>query len=109
MAIPAVKQSVGEATFLLHCQAHGLYPATEWAFTKDRKWRFDCVFPDSMVAVEIEGGTRKGGRHNRHAGFERDAEKYNEAAILGWKVLRFTSEQVKRGLAIDTVLRALHK
>lgn len=99
--------SPGEIQFALHCRAHGLAPESEWAFTKNRKWRFDYVFPDSMVAVEIEGGTRLGGRHTRHSGFERDAEKYNEAAILGWKVLRFTTEAVKRGDAIDTVLRAL--
>ena len=102
-------QSVGEAEFALHCRAYGLAPESEWAFAKDRKWRFDYVFPDAMVAVEIEGGTRNGGRHNRHDGFEKDAAKYNEAAILGWKVLRFTSEMVKRGDAIDTVLRALRK
>jgi very-short-patch-repair endonuclease len=100
-------QSVGEAEFALHCRAYGLAPESEWAFAKDRKWRFDYVFPDAMVAVEIEGGTRNGGRHNRHDGLERDAAKYNEAAILGWKVLRFTTEAVKRGEAIDTVLRAL--
>lgn len=101
--------SPGEAQFSLHCRAYGLAPESEWEFTKNRKWRFDFVFPDAMVAVEIEGGTRMGGRHSRHDGYEKDAEKYNEAAILGWKVLRFTTEMVKRGTAIDTVLRALHK
>lgn len=29
------------------------------------------------------------GRHNRPAGFIADCEKYNAAAIAGWKVLRF--------------------
>jgi very-short-patch-repair endonuclease len=58
--------------------------------------------------VEIEGGTHNRGRHTRHAGFESDAEKYNEAAIMGWLILRFTTDMVEKGTAIDTVLRVIH-
>lgn len=93
----------------MHCKVYGLDPATEVLFHPTRKWRFDYAFARAMVAVEIEGGTRQGGRHSRHEGFERDCEKYNEAAILGWKVLRFTTEMVTTGTAINTVLRALGK
>lgn len=55
-------QSPGEALFALHCKAYGLFPESEWEFAHNRKWRFDYVFPDAMVAVEIEGGTWKMGR-----------------------------------------------
>jgi very-short-patch-repair endonuclease len=106
VATVQMKESVGEATFALHCQVHDLKPLRECRFAEPRKWRFDFAFPVSRIAVEIEGGTRMNGRHNRHDGFEKDAEKYNEAAIRGWRVLRFTTEQVKSGLAIDTLLRA---
>jgi very-short-patch-repair endonuclease len=40
-------------------------------------------------------------------GFERDAEKYNTAAIMGITVLRFTTRMVMRGDAISEVLEAL--
>jgi very-short-patch-repair endonuclease len=46
------------------------------------------------VAVELEGGTNTGGRHVRPAGYEQDVEKYNQAVVLGWRLLRFTSQQL---------------
>jgi very-short-patch-repair endonuclease len=36
-----------------------------------------------------------------------DCTKYNSAVLRGWRVLRFTTEQVVSGYAIDTVLQAL--
>ena len=35
-----------------------------------------------------------GRRHNRAAGFAADAEKYLEAALAGWRVLRLTELQI---------------
>jgi very-short-patch-repair endonuclease len=101
--------SVGEITFALHCQCYGLKPETEDRFCQKRRWRFDYCFPDKKIAVEVEGGTWINGRHNRASSIERDLEKYNEAALMGWMVLRFTTEQVTSGLAIDTIRRALGK
>lgn len=100
------KVSKGEAQFLLHCRAYDLEPVAEVGFMQGRKWRFDFIFPGKW-AIEIEGGTWVNGRHNRASSIEADMEKYNEAAILGWKVLRFTTGQVMSGMAIDTVLRAI--
>ena len=101
--------SVGEITFALHCRVHGLLPEPQLHFAKPRRWRFDYAFSDQKVAVEIEGGTWINGRHNRASSIEADMDKYNEAALLGWKVLRFTTKMVTKGHAIDTVLRALGK
>ena len=42
-----------------------------------------------------------GGRHNRAAGFVADAEKYLEAAIGGWRVVRLVGSQ----LTLETVGR----
>ena len=49
-----------------------------------------------MVAVEIDGGTwmPKHGKKSRHVtgeGYEGDCIKLNAAAILGWRVLRYTT------------------
>ena len=33
--------------------------------------------------------------------------KYNAAALLGWRVLRFTTDMVSSGIAIDTVKEAI--
>ncbi|MEX1115813.1 MAG: hypothetical protein WEB53_11235 [Akkermansiaceae bacterium] len=43
----------------------------------------------SRTLIEIEGGIYINGRHNRPAGFAADLEKYLEASLAGWRVIRF--------------------
>lgn len=62
-----------------------------------RDFRFDFAFPDLMLAIEIEGATWVGGRHNRGSGYAADCIKYNFAALLGWRLLRFISNDVHSG------------
>lgn len=95
--------SPGEETFALHCQAHNLTPVREHCFHPKRKWRFDFCWPEKMLAVEIEGGIRRNGRHNRGVGYEGDLYKYNAAVNLGWRVLRYSTAMVRSGHAIDEV------
>jgi len=75
-------------------------PYTEYMFHPTRKWRFDFCWPDYMVALEVEGGCFVRGRHSRGAGMRKDMEKYNEANILQWHVLRRLPEDL---LKLDTV------
>lgn len=100
-------ESPGESAFALHCRAHGLKFGREWRFAPPRRWRFDFAMVGRNVAVEIEGGTWSGGRHTWGAGYEKDLEKYNAAAKLGWIVLRYTTAMVLRGDAINDVLEML--
>lgn len=102
--------SEGEELFALHCRVEFHLvnqPEREFPFAKPRRWRFDFAWPAKRVAVEIEGGTWIQGRHNRGSSIEKDLEKYNTAALLGWKVLRFTTAMVKSGRAINLVQEAL--
>ncbi len=94
-----------EETFALHCRASSL-PAfeREFVFARPRRFRADFAWPERMVLVEIEGGVWSGGRHTRGAGFTRDCEKQNLAALLGYRVFRFTGDQVRDGTAIKTML-----
>ena len=82
-------------------------PELEYRFHPTRRWRFDGAYREYMLAYECEGGTYIRGRHVRADGFEKDCEKYNAAAILGWRVLRFTTEMIADGRAIATLERAL--
>lgn len=68
--------------------------AREYRFHPKRKWLFDFAFPMHNLAIEVEGGIWTGGRHTRGKGFEADCEKYLEAALLGWTVLRLTAKQI---------------
>lgn len=77
----------------------------EWSrILLPRKWKFDFAFIEEKLVVEVEGGFGAG-RHSRFSGFGNDAEKYNEAALCGWTVLRFDTSMVKEGVALDTVQR----
>ena len=68
----------------------GVEVVAEYRFHETRKWRFDYAVPSMRIALEVEGGVWTGGRHTSSAGFLRDMEKYNEAALNGWVVLRCT-------------------
>jgi very-short-patch-repair endonuclease len=73
-----------------------------------RQFRADGFYPPDLL-IEVEGGiwSANPGRHNRGSGFQTDAEKYNLAAILGLRVLRFTERMIKDGTAVDHIRRAL--
>ncbi len=104
-------------------------PSPEFRFHPTRGWKFDRAWEYHKVAVEVEGGvygkkircqacgtlvrgTKNDGSFGRaitiaggHRGFERfmrDKEKYNEAAILGWTILRFVREDIL-GQPFETV------
>jgi very-short-patch-repair endonuclease len=94
-------QQDAKARLELEMQVVGLpEPTREYRFHPVRKWRFDYCWPDVKVAAEFEGGVHIGGRHSSGGGFEKDCEKYNSAALLGWRVLRFTNSAVRTGQAI---------
>jgi len=49
---------------------------------------------ESRTLIELEGGVWVGGRHNRAAGFVADAEKYLEATLAGWRLVRLVDSQL---------------
>lgn len=82
-------------------------PIAEFRFHPVRKWRFDYAWPDHMVALEVEGGIWTRGRHTRGAGFAKDIEKYNAAAVLGWRVLRCEPKAMHSAATIELIRRTL--
>jgi very-short-patch-repair endonuclease len=60
-----------------------------------RKWRWDFLLPDHNIAIEIDGYFA--GRHG--AGWGGDNEKQNTGVMLGFRPLRFSTNDVKRGKA----------
>jgi very-short-patch-repair endonuclease len=73
----------------------------EFRFHLTRRWRADFAHLESRTLIEIEGGIYVNGRHNRGAGFAADLEKYLEASLAGWRVVRLgpnelTAENLNR-------------
>lgn len=74
-------------------------PQYEYVFHPKRKWRFDLAWPVlatpqeypgsnlDALAIEVQGGIWVAGGHSRGAGMRKDWEKYNMAAVLGWRIL----------------------
>jgi very-short-patch-repair endonuclease len=101
----------------------GPQPIEEFYFARPRRFRFDFAFPIAKgvfpgVAVEIDGGQfmvrydKRGravpvGRHNQDS----DRKKMNLAAELGWIVLHYTPEMIKKDPSgvVDQVLATLER
>ena len=77
---------------LLQTKFKGIEVVKEFQFHPTRRWRFDYAFPEKKVAVEVDGGVWTGGRHINPAGYINDMEKLNNAAAMGWLVLRITTD-----------------
>ena len=94
-------QQIADASYTLQL---GPYEV-EYVFLKGRRFRLDFAWPQHMIAVEIEGGTWNQGRHVTGAGFAKDCEKYNLAALDGWSVYRFPTSMVKD----ESAIKFMHK
>lgn len=99
--------SEGEATLIRHLQAYRIEFKQEFQFNKDRKWRADFYLVGTNILIEVEGGIWSNGRHTRGKGYIADMEKYNSATALGYSVYRYSTEQVKSGLAIEEIRRLI--
>ena len=101
--------SKSEEAYALMLKDSGLpAPVREFKFLPDRKYRFDFAWPSQAIvgapgwrlAVEIEGLTAQGGRHQRKDGFVNDAEKYRLALEQCWMVHRIPSTTLVKGASL---------
>lgn len=81
----------------------------EYKFHSERMWRFDYSYPDQKVAIEVEGLVRpwQKSRHTTNNGYKDDCEKYNNAIVLGWRVLRFTQDMILKKETFEILRQTL--
>jgi hypothetical protein len=72
------------------CNQKSVTLERETKFDDNRKWRFDWSIPAFKIAIEYEGLAFHRTHHTSSDGYTKNADKYNQAAVLGWTVLRFT-------------------
>lgn len=101
--VGSTKGSEGEQTLSLHLKASKIAFEREFRFYEGRRWRADFKIVDYPILIEVEGGVWSNGRHTRGKGFEGDCEKYNQAAILGYHVLKGSTAQVKSGKLLEDI------
>lgn len=101
--------SEGEATLSIHLKASNIAFEREFRFHPKRKWRSDFHLVEKMILIEVEGGIWSNGRHTRAKGYLGDMEKYNAATALGYRIFRYSTEQVKSGMAIKEIMEMVGK
>lgn len=83
-------RSVLEDRFLALCDRYGL-PRPDANFHVEGH-EVDACWPAARLAVELDGWAR----HKDRVAFQRDRTKGNELTAVGWRVLRFTHDDVVR-------------
>lgn len=95
----------------------------EYHFHATRNWRFDFALPDCMLAIELEGGIHpfyqnrkdgsrhlvRGGGHTTGPAYQDNLDKYNQATVLGWALLRFSVNDVTTGKAKPIIAQWLER
>jgi very-short-patch-repair endonuclease len=94
----AKKLTVAQELLRTHLSELGIETVAEYQFAEGRRWRFDLADLNSHTAYEVDGGKWHGG-HRRGKALEDDYERQNSAILDGWRLLRFTNEQVMDGRA----------
>lgn len=54
----------------------------------------DFAFPDARLLIEGQGGVFTGQAHGSISGILKDNDRLNTAALLGWRMMRFTSKDL---------------
>jgi very-short-patch-repair endonuclease len=105
-----MKSSKLEELLAFHLFAIGIKNfEREFKFCETRRWRSDFAFVNEKLLVECEGGIWINGAHSRGKHFISDCEKYNNATLLGYRLLRFTEREIKSGEAAKFIYQVLHE
>lgn len=104
--------SVAEDVFRIawkRCMPNEPAPEGQYRFHATRKWLFDFAWPDLMVAIEIQGAGRRGGKggHQTHTGMQNDCDKNNAAVLDGWTLLYFRAGDRNNVLTWCGVVRSV--
>lgn len=102
-----IREAKIEPFILFVKQELGIDLIPEHRFHPIRKWRFDFACLEYKIAIEQEGGIHTGGRHVRGKGYTNDMEKYSEASVMGWILIRRTPSQMMTGETLELIRRAI--
>jgi very-short-patch-repair endonuclease len=86
--------NVGQTLLAIHLKELQLEFREQYQF-HHRKWRLDFYLPEHRIGIEVDGYFA--GKHG--AGYGADNEKQNTATMCGIRMLRFSTNDVKRGKA----------
>ncbi len=69
------------------------------------RYIWDAAYLERRILIEVDGGQwlKRAKAHGYGEGMERDCRKQNEAALAGWRVLRFCTSMIADGSFMDTI------
>lgn len=83
-------------------------PKRQWKIPEDNRFIFDFAYPDIKLVIEVDGGIwMKKGAHNTGNAIIRDCKKNNRAVLSGYALLRFTTDRIESGEALNEIEMAL--
>lgn len=68
----------------------------EYKYNTSRKFKFDYANLPMKIAIEMEGGIYTGTGHAKTGTYLKDMDKYNDAQLKGWIVLRYSWSQINK-------------
>lgn len=75
--------------------------------TPERKlaktYKIDFAFQELKLAIEIQGGTYRNGRHNRGKGYAEDRKRIRDLQYMDWVVLEYTTDDLQPGTKRATI------
>lgn len=80
-----------------------------FAASLGRRFTSDYAWPDYKLLVEVQGGLWVGGAHSSGAGVERDIEKAQLVALLGFTLLPVTEKDIRSNHAIKLIQLVLER
>ena len=87
------------------------HPERKWmvdfAWTQWKEWHSPGDYETKNIALEVNGGTYSGGSHSRGPRQRGDYEKWSELSLMGWTLILVDCKDVREGVHVERVLRAL--
>lgn len=74
---------------------HLIYPLTSQQPVKNGAYRLDFAYAPAMFGIELDGYTYHGDR----ASFTKDRQRQREIEALGWHIVRFSGDELRRDMA----------
>lgn len=109
------KKNEGEEQLARDMRAHHIKFQRQYRAHPEKRWLIDFYVSGSDLLIEVDGGNamvkwspkmKKYVAIGHHI-YDKDYERIAELVIQGYRVLRFTPNQVKKGYAIEAITRAL--
>jgi hypothetical protein len=81
----------------------------QFAKQLERRFTVDYAWPIQRLLVEVQGGLWIGGAHARGWGVERDCEKAQLMAVLGYTLIPVTEKDIRSGRALELIRLVLER